>query len=173
MKNSTPLASTAFAALSVALLLSGCASDTGSDAPNDNESVAPEMTEETTEQSGAELGRRYHFDVVNPSAEWRPGCGIVRDGQPPCQHGLFLTFTRTYADLYAGYSIRIDNARNVITVTTDTWSNSTVHSRRAVRPETVKLNPPNLAFDRHYAVVIKNYRGSTLVTNWVYTALAP
>lgn len=150
--------------VSAAFFFSGCASDT--------EGAASDVEEESSEQSEAELVRRYHFDVINPKAEWRPGCGIVRQGQPPCPQGLFLTFTRNYADLRAAYSVRIDNARNVITITTDAWSNSTTHSRQAVRPETIKLNVPNLAFDRHYAVVIKNNRDRTLTTNWVYTALA-
>lgn len=138
--------------MSLAFLLPGCASE--------SESAVDDNGEEATEQSEGELSRLYHFDVINPKAVWKP-------------QGLFLTFTRRYADLTVGYSVRIDNARNVITVTMDSGTNSTAHSRRAVRPETIKLTPPGLRYDRQYAVVVNNHKGLKLTMDWIYTAVAP
>src|SRR5438874_1992801 len=72
-------------------------------------------------------------------AAWQPGCGIVREGMPPCESGLFLTFTKQYFDLTADITSHVDNHHHVITIRIDTWSYSTAHSRIAVRPQTTAV----------------------------------
>jgi hypothetical protein len=76
--------------------------------------------------------------------------------------GVTLTFEKQYADLHVTISSKVDDATKSITIKLDTWSESLVHSRVAVRPETRKLPTLKLAFGTKYAVSVVDYQGKSL-----------
>src|SRR5947209_9800805 len=94
------------------------------------EAVPGEATADIT------AAKKFHYEPSAVDVFWKPGCGV----QPPdghvCEMGLFMTFTRQYADLKVTESFSFDKATNVLTVKLDTWSTSHIHSMIAVRPET-------------------------------------
>lgn len=138
----------------------------------EEESPAIDDTEESATEEALTSGR-YHFDVIDPSATWNPGCGQPRPDGQPCPFGLYFTYTKNYIDLTFTYSVSVNNSSHVITIKTDTWSNSTTHSRAAVFPQTFKIRSSKIQAGQAYTVVTKNYRGRVLARDQVFTGLAP
>ena len=126
------------------------------------EEITDQGEEDITQQDDALTSGRYHFNVVNPSAAWNPGCGQPRPDGTPCPFGLSFTYTKNYIDLTFTYRVTVNNRSHVITIKTDTWSNSRVHSRAAVSPQTISLSPSALQIGQAYTVVTTNYRGREL-----------
>ena len=156
----------------LALPLSACA---GAEEPADDATelgVDGEDTEASASDEALTSGR-YHFNVINPSATWNPGCGQPRPDGTPCPYGLYFTYTKNYIDLTFTQQVSVNNRTYVITIKTDTWSNSTNHSRAPVSPQTIKLNPRGLQMFESYTVVTTNYKGRVLARNQIFTALAP
>lgn len=156
--------------VALALPLSACA---GVAEPTDETTELEADGDDVASSDDALTSGRYHFNVINPSATWNPGCGMPRPDGTPCPFGLYFTYMKNYIDLTFTYQVSVNNRTHVITIKTDTWSNSTTHSRAAVRPETIKLNPRNLQMGQAYTVVTTNYRGRVLARDQIFTGLAP
>jgi hypothetical protein len=114
-----------------------------------------------------------HYVPRMVSAGWAPGCGAFMPGGQPCYTGATLTFTKQYADLKVTVSPKVDAAKKTVTITLDTWSESLVHSRVAVRPETQELGDLGLAFSTTYTVSVVDYQGKSLYDGSFGTFPAP
>ena len=151
-----------FPCLVMALALGGCAVES-SDAG----------TEESVGETSDELGaRRYHYPPSVQDVTWHAGCGIVREGAPPCEFGLTMTYVKNWIDVTFTHSEHVNNSTKVLTITVDTWSTSQIHSRAAVHPETIKLSPANLQLSTNYKVVVVDRHHNTLWTGNIATYLA-
>ncbi len=153
-----------FTVLFAVVGLAGCASN-----------VSEETADEgTTESSEADLSgkRKHHYEPSVQGVVWRAGCGAVRPGHPPCETGLFMTFTKNYIDLEVTHSEKVDNVRRTLDITLDTWSYNTVHPLVAVRPQTIELSPRDLQLSQQYKVSVRDRKGAVLWTGNIATFLA-
>jgi hypothetical protein len=156
-----------FAMLAVGVSLSGCAVDADSDETTNGEGTEQEISAQ----------RKYHYDAMDPSVFWKPGCGI----QPPpghehaCEMGLFVKFTRTFIDLHVDTKVTVNNAAKTITVKLDTWSHNKTHPLTlvALLPQTEPLDESGTQMGVEYKVKVVNYRGATLSTGEVTMMPAP
>ncbi len=154
-----------FPCILMALAVGGCAAESGE--------AESEPGDETTAESSLELGaRKYHYPPAIRDVTWHPGCGIVREGQPPCMHGLTMTYMRNWIDVTFTHAERVNNATHVLTIKVDTWSYSQNHSRAPVSWETIKLSPANLQMSTTYKVNVVDRTNRLLWSGDIATYLA-
>ena len=128
-------------------------------------------TEDTGEAMS--VSSKIHYTPIAPSVTWKPGCGMRPPDGHVCETGLFLTFTRAYADLKVTKSVQVDNAKKTITVKLDTWSTSRIHPMIMVSPQTEPLEVQGAQHSTPYAVRIVNWKGGKLWSGTINMMFAP
>src|SRR5436190_3166563 len=140
--------------LGLSIALGGCAADSS------EEAAAPINDDgETAEDDIVSL---HHYQAKDVDVFWKPGCGVrPPDGQTnTCQMGLFITFTRKYADLDVKQTVSVDQSAKVITIKLDTSSHYSAHIDLLVAPQTERVEG-NLGMGT-YKVKVVDYRGRAL-----------
>lgn len=146
-----------------ALTLAGCAV----------ESSAEVTDEGTVEASQDALGKaKHHYTPGVSDVTWHPGCGMVREDQPPCLQGLTMTYTKGYIDLTFTHSEKVNNTTHTLDITVDSWSYGTIHPMVAVHPETIALSPENLQMGTKYKVYVRDRMHKVLWQGDIATYLA-
>ena len=108
-----------------------------------------------TQESASAL-RKYHYEPSVQGFRWAPGCGVVREGMPPCPVGFVLTYTKNYFDLQTTITHRTNSTTHTITITLDTWSTGQIHSMIAVRPQDEMLGSLEAQIGHTYHVTVED-----------------
>ena len=88
--------------------------------------------------------------------------------------GLFITYTRSYADLKVTESFSFDKTKNTLTVKLDTWSTSRIHPMIAVGPQTERLEPHGVVgIGMRFKLKIVDYKGNPLFSGDIAEMPAP
>src|SRR5947207_2756034 len=116
--------------------LAACAAESG-DSDNTVDDPGDPAPAETTDDLTA--AKKFHYVPAAVDAHWKPGCGVRPPDGHICEMGLFITYTRSYADLKVTESFSFDKTKNTLTVKLDTWSQSRIHPMIAVGPQTERL----------------------------------
>ena len=148
--------------------LMACAAESSDSSGTVDDPGTPEST--TADVTAA---TKFHYDASGVSVFWKPGCGIRRPDGPVCEMGLFMTFTRSYADLKVTESSSFDAASNTLTVKLDTWSTSRIHPMIAVGPQTEPLQPHGVGMGMRFKVKVVDYKNKPLFTGEIYEIPAP
>jgi hypothetical protein len=138
--------------LGLSLALTGCAADSDGSAPIHDDG-------ETAE---ADVVSIHHYQAKDVSVHWKPGCGVrpPDDQTNTCQKGLFITFTRKYADLDFKQTVTVDNEAHTIEIKLDTFSRYSAHVDLLVAPQTERVQG-NFGFGT-YQVKVVDYRNREL-----------
>ena len=155
------------AVFTLGIIATGCAAQTEEDADVDDQG---EVEGETQSEA---LVTKHHYRPIAPSIVWKPGCGAHIPNGPVSEMGLFLKFTRQYADLHVTRSTTVDNTTKVITVKLDTWSTGRVHPMIAVHPQEERIDANGTSMGVTYQTRVVDYRGRLLFSGTVRMIPAP
>ena len=150
--------------------LAACAAES-SNADSVDDPGDPAPAETTVDVTSA---KKCHYDPSGVEVFWKPGCGVRAPDGHVCEMGLFITYTKQYADLKVTESFSFDKKSNTLSVKLDTWSTSSIHSLIAVRPQTEPLEPHSVAgMGMRFTVKVVDYKGHQLFTGEIYEIPAP
>jgi hypothetical protein len=133
------------------------------DDPGDPESESADVT----------AAKKFHYEASGVEVFWKPGCGVRMPDGHACEMGLFLTYTRSYADLKVTETSSFDKKSNTLTVKLDTWSNSRIHPMIAVGPQTEPLEPKGVGMGMRFTVKVVDYKNKQLFKGEIYEIPAP
>jgi len=155
----------ALSVLGLSLALGGCAADS-------SEENQPSINDdgETAEDDVVAL---RHYQAKDVEVFWKPGCGVrPPDGQTNhCQMGLFITFTRKYADLDFKQTVSVNQSAKTITIKLDTYSRYSAHIDLLVAPQTERVQG-NFGMGT-YKVKVVDYRSRELFKDDITMMPAP
>lgn len=157
-------------AVLASMSLAACAADSSGSDNSIDDPGDPTPGEATDDVTSA---KKFHYVPAGAEVFWKPGCGQRPPDGHICEMGLFITFTRSYADLKVTKSFSFDQPSNTLTVKLDTWSTSRIHPMIAVGPQTERLQATGVQMGMRFKVKVVDYKGKQLFADEIYAVPAP